>query len=294
MNVRHALLSLGLAVASLSPASALAQGAPAPLPPPQDPAAPPAPPPGGPGQPPAYGQPPPGYGQPQPGYGQPPPGYGQPPPGYGQPPPGYGYGPPPPGYGYGPPPVDHTIRHHDGFYLRMGIGFGSGTVKSKGTLVTGQTLDVKYTGTGASYELMLGGTIAKGFVLGGGFVGQDISDPKVTIGGGTALNGSYVASGSLGVVVLGPMFDWFFDPHGGGHVGAMIGAGAIGLSDENGKSSSGTGASLWGGYDFWVGQQWSLGPELRFVHVSAKRDVLGTRIEDTANSVELLFTALYH
>ena len=283
MSTRLFVASSLVVASALCSAPAWSQGAPQPPPDAQQPLPPPQ-------------QPPPGYGQqPPPGYGQqPPPGYGQqPPPGYGPPPPGYGYGPPPPGYGYGPPPVDKTVRNHDGFYLRMGIGIGSGTVKSKGKLL-GNDFDVKYTGSGASYELMLGGTLGSGFVLGGGFVGQDISDPKVTVSGTSGTSGTGVASGSLGVVVLGPMFDWFFDPRGGAHVGAMIGSGGIGLSDGNGETSRGLGTSLWGGYDFWVGQQWSMGPELRFVHVSGKRDVLGEKFEDKATSVEVLFTALYH
>lgn len=280
--LRRLLAAVSLATLFAAPALALAQGAP-------PPATEPLPPPGSP--------PPPAQGQPPPGYGQPPPGYGQPPPGYGQPPPGYGYGPPPPGYGYGPPPpppVDRTVRLHDGFYLRMGIGYGSGSVKSTGKLGESD-VTAKYTGSGASYELMLGGTLGSGFVLGGGFVGQDISDPKLSVeisGGGSG--SGVISNQSLGVVVLGPMIDWFPDPHGGGHIGAMLGIGSIGLRGDDDKASSGTGGSLWGGYDFWVGQQWSLGPELRFVRVSSKRDVLGKRWEDSATSVELLFTALYH
>lgn len=187
------------------------------------------------------------------------------------------------------------MRNHDGFYLRMGIGYGRGSVTSKGK-VLGIDIEAKFEGGGPSYELLLGGTIGSGFVLGGGFVGQDISEPKITVtGGGGALDSSSIAKNqSLGVVVLGPMVDWFPDPKGGGHVGAMVGIGGIGLSGDDGKSSSGTGASLWGGYDFWVGEQWSLGPELRVVYVSAHRDVIGSRLNDKATSIEVLFTALYH
>ncbi|MCC6648681.1 MAG: hypothetical protein IT374_24345 [Polyangiaceae bacterium] len=244
--------------------------------------------------PPGYQQPPPGYQQPPPGYQQPPPGYQQPPPGYQQPPPGYGppppaYGPPPPGYA--PPPVDPTARRHDGFYLRLGIGGGSGKVTSH-ISGPGGSLDAKYTGSGSSFELMLGGTVGSGVVIGGGFVGQNLTDPKVTVSGSSSL--STTASGSLGVVVLGPLVDWFFDPHGGAHLGAMIGSGAIGLSDGNDKSSTGLGAALWGGYDFWVGNQWSIGPELRVTTVNGKREFFGLRAEDKATVIQLSFTGLYH
>jgi hypothetical protein len=70
----------------------------------------------------------------------------------------------------------------------------------------------------------------------------------------------------------------------------------LGLQDNAGKTSTGIAGSLWGGYDFWVASQWSLGAEARVAALSARRnfsDYNGT-MRDEAVSIELLFTALFH
>lgn len=193
--------------------------------------------------------------------------------------------------------MDVTVHRHDGLYLRMGIGLGYGHATTTGTI---QGTDVKgtYEGLGPAYELLIGGTPFAGFVIGGGFVGQDVVSPTVTIeSNDPSVPSSLDLSGALGVGALGPFVDWFPDPTGGAHVGAMIGFGLTGL-----KGDSGIGGSLWTGYDFWVGSQWSLGAELRAAVASGHRNVdlgLGLfdespRFEDRAQTYELLFTALLH
>jgi hypothetical protein len=98
------------------------------------------------------------------------------------------------------------------------------------------------------------------------------------------------------VGALGPFVDWFPNDRKGLHFGAMIGLALLGLQNDSGKLSSGIAGSLWGGHDFWVADQWSLGGEARVAGVSAKRDFsdLGGTMNDKALSIELLFTALYH
>ena len=189
----------------------------------------------------------------------------------------------------------------------MGLGLGYGQVHSTGsfTASTGVApppqpfdVDATYVGWGPAYELLIGGTVARGFVLGGGFVGQDISNPDVTVKSNAVPGGSVIvpASGSLGVGALGPFIDWFPNESKGLHFGTMLGLALLGLENNAGKTSSGIAGSLWGGYDFWVASQWSLGAEARVAALSARRDFSdysGT-MHDNAVSIELLFTALYH
>lgn len=204
----------------------------------------------------------------------------------------YGAPPPPP-----PPPEDTSAYRHDGFYLRFGIGAAYGKVVSEGSA---GSIDLKatFTGWGPAYELLIGGTLGSGFVLGGGFIGQDITEPKVEIdvGGGTIQESAVAKDEALGVLVLGPFVDFFPDEKGGLHFGAEIGLGAIGLQDESGDSATGLGASLWGGYDFWVGKQWSLGPEARFLMVRTERKIgtIDATFEDSAMGFHLMFSALLH
>jgi len=163
-----------------------------------------------------------------------------------------------------------------------------------------------YTGAGPAYELLIGGTIAKGFVLGGGFVGQDITNPSVALdmSGPVTASEQLTAQGSLGVGALGPFVDWFPDDTGGFHAGAMVGFGIIGLGGGSGGSrDSGLGGSLWAGYDFWISDQWSLGAEGRAAAASGKRtfgyydtslNPTDSNFNDSGATYELLFTALYH
>ncbi len=191
----------------------------------------------------------------------------------------------------------------------MGIGAGFGRVKSTGeigTVIEGSSteMEVVYSGAGPAYELLIGGTPGGGVVVGGGFVGQDISDPKIELDGEEVDDDdTFDNDNSLGMVLVGPFVDWFPDPHGGAHVGAMVGIAAIGLSnggdEDDNQSSTGWGGSLWGGYDFWVANQWSLGAEGRLGYLSTHRDfdnsaLIDGDMDDRGLTFEVLFTALYH
>jgi hypothetical protein len=188
------------------------------------------------------------------------------------------------------PIANPHARRHDGFYLRLGSGIGYGRAATKGS-VEGFDIEATYRGAGPVYELLIGGTPARGFVVGGGFVGQDISSPsvKVKVNADVFATGEFTDSGALGVGALGPFIDWFPDDHGGFHVGALAGIGIIGLQGDRSF-----GGSLWTGYDFWIANQWSLGLEGRAVFATGSRTLDSVKMDDTAASYELLFTALYH
>ena len=122
---------------------------------------------------------------------------------------------------------------------------------------------------------------------------MDLSDPELTLNGQEG--SGFETDGSLGVATLGPFVDVFFGPPSGGHLGAVIGAGSIGLEDESGDFSNGLGLALFGGYDWWVSDQWAPGVNARYLRLRGERDLgeVGT-VTDTANTVGLMFSALYH
>jgi hypothetical protein len=193
--------------------------------------------------------------------------------------------------------VDPTVRRHDGFYLRMGIGLGYGRATTKGT-VSGSEVKATYSGTGPAFEIMLGGTVAPGLVIGGGILELDVVNPTVDVeSSDPTLNSLFTGrsnfSGFFGFNTIGPFIDWFPADTGGAHVGGMVGLGLIHL-----EGSRGVGGSLWTGYDFWIGQQWSLGAEVRGTLASGRRNVWfgNEQIEfrDFGGTLELLFTALLH
>lgn len=231
-------LRCGLAAAASLTCVALATTATAQQPPAAAPAAQPAPPS-------PAGSPPP-----------PPPGYPPPPAAY---PPG-AYAPPPPGY-YAAPPPPIGVHLHDGFYLRMDFGYGLLGVTET---TDPSTIDVKVKGSGGSFALGLGGTPTPGLAIGGELLVQVASKPTVEAAGIELQSNSAVA-----LSTFGPFVDWFPDPKGGGHVGAMIGWASFAGTNY---SSSGYGAALFGGYDFWIGDQWSLGPLVRLTAAKTSKD----------------------
>jgi hypothetical protein len=179
----------------------------------------------------------------------------------------------------------------------MGIGIGYGQATTKG-VAGGTELSTTYKGTGPVFEIMLGGTVARGFVIGAGVLELDIINPSVEsnvpgVNSNTVGSANSFGATALGFNTFGPFIDWFPDETGGAHFGGMVGLGVIHLEDN-----VGIGGSLWGGYDFWVGKQWSLGGELRGTLASGGREVrLGSQsveFHETGGTLELLFTALLH
>lgn len=174
----------------------------------------------------------------------------------------------------------------------MGVGISQGHVTTK--TEDPPSFEATFDGWGPAYELLIGGTVGSGIVIGGGFVAQDISDPDVSIEPDVGFSGTVDTSGALGILVLGPFVDWFFDEKEGFHAGVVLGLGSIGLRDENDDASSGLGGSLFVGYDFWVGKQWSLGVEGGALYVASEREFGDSKFEDRARGFQLLFTGLYH
>jgi hypothetical protein len=175
--------------------------------------------------------------------------------------------PPPPGYyPYPPPaPANPGVHEHDGFYFRGGIGGGYASMD--GSL--GNT-DVTIKGGGLALELLFGGTPTPGLVIGGGFVFMSLNKPTVEINGQEFDSKNNLSYGLIGVFV-----DVYPDPTGGFHVGGMLGFANASVSDTEGSSSSsasvsGPGGFVQLGYDFWIGEQWSFGPNARLLWSSLK------------------------
>ena len=251
--------------------SASAQGqAPAPPPPPPPP---PAAPPGEPPRPPSPAAPP---ASPAPA-----------------PPPQY-YVPslPPP-----EPPADTPSRgahEHDGFFLRMGLGFASMVTKTESTL--GQsTAGGDLTGGGGTLELLLGGTPARGFVLGGGLIGHTFRDPSYESGGST----TRLTDTELGLTYLALFGQLYFDAEGGAYVQALVAAAEETYrypvaGEERESELSGFGIGLGVGYDFWIGEQWSLGPAARLSWAAVKHEADGVATRHKTTAFSLSLTATLH
>jgi hypothetical protein len=126
-------------------------------------------------------------------------------------------------------------------------------------------------GLGAGFSFAIGGTVAPGIALAGVFGGTQVtgtfhggpfSNATVMTSGSSAAAVSATSNASAGEVELGAQLDWFPNPSKGLHFGGSIGVGGVSVTNQiDGSMMTGVGgaASLFGGYNFWIGPSWSLG-----------------------------------
>jgi hypothetical protein len=170
-----------------------------------------------------------------------------------------------------PAPIDPKARLHDGFFLRLGIGFGQAALNR--TVARSRSSE---TALSNAVELLVGGTPWTGVVVGGGDFILDRTGNTV--------------GGFFGFVQYYP------DPRGGLH--AFGNAGVL-IVDR----MAGPFGSIGGGYDAWVGSQWSLGVDARLgagtgSGTSEYEDDTGSSTESAgtffAQFATVAFTVTYH
>lgn len=183
------------------------------------------------------------------------------------------------------PPLQPRSRHyHDGFYLRLSVGFGGLGVSSNGGGVNSTA-----SGWGGAIDFLVGGTPAPGLVVGGGVLLQEAFSPSYSERG---------PSGPVGFGMLGPMIDAFPNPAGGFHVGGLVGLSRVGLDDAHGNASGGLGLSVWAGYMWWASSDWSLGGLVRLSAARSGRtlgaDPAQFDVADTTRAATFMFSTAFH
>lgn len=224
---------------------------------------------------------------------------------------------------YGPPPETHApdielsepdpepgVHVHDGFYLR--IALGGGYLNAAGTAkYVDQSYDATIRGGAFVGEVLIGTTIAKGLVIGGGSMGAAAYGPQVTLG-----NDRVTSESTINLGLIGAFADWYLDPREGLHLQAMIGYSTLTAQSSTGPASlysgnanasgSGTGLNadseltqgiglgLGFGHEWWIGEQWSLGVLGRLMMSRLWRDGRQWSESYTATSPGVLCTLTYH
>jgi hypothetical protein len=185
------------------------------------------------------------------------------------------------------------VRTHDGFYLRMSLGGGSVAARGYRSDSAGAEQEYSFEGNAVQGDLLIGGTPMPGLVLGGAYLGSYAARSQETERDGTDVGMSFG--------VVGPFIDIYPDPRGGLHLGGMLGPAASVTYDdryEEKTAAVGFGGGVWVGYDFWIGDQWSLGGVLRAsaarVETPPNRELLEERDRLGIASVALLVSATYH
>ncbi|HEY3255168.1 MAG TPA: hypothetical protein VGJ91_14510, partial [Polyangiaceae bacterium] len=179
---------------------------------------------------------------------------------------------------------------HDGFYLRMALGLGlAGALVSSDSKSVG---DYSFGGGAGAFDLWLGGTPTPGLAMGGALSGFGLNSSHRSVDGNRV---SSDVTGSTGL--LGFFVDVFPDPERGLHFGGALGF-ASGMAEvkDSGRKFEGGGLGLeaWGGYEFWVAPQWSLGGMLRFMGSLTREEQDNVAYQASLGAVTLSFTALYH
>jgi hypothetical protein len=199
--------------------------------------------------------------------------------------------------------ADPGVRRHDGFYLRLGLGVGNfsftADVEQSGTaLATVETSTIV-----PMSELAFGGTIAPGLVLGGGIYTAGTAggsmDFDITPEGGTSFS-EELDTGPFGMV--GPFIDYYFNPEQGLHLQAALGLAVFTVSEPSTESVddvslSGPGVMLGFGYEWWIGEQWSLGVLGRVMYASLSGEDPSDSEETysaTALAPGVLLSVTYH
>jgi len=178
-------------------------------------------------------------------------------------------------------------RVHDGFYLRLSAG--GGLVNLDVNPEPGFD-DDSTNGAGVAFDLLVGGSPFRGTALGGALL-LDIG-PSMTLASGTGKE----ASSALGIALIGPFVDAFPDPKRGWHFGGVLGLSALSLEaiDSAHHRLLGFGGAIWGGNEFWVGDEWSLGGALRVAHTQTRGDAGSVDLNAFTFSAALMLTAAYH
>jgi hypothetical protein len=154
-------------------------------------------------------------------------------------------------------PIPPTAFLHDGFYLRFALGLSGGQPLAKPEFG-----DAEVQGAlGPDVWIMAGGTLHQserpsGLVLGG--VEHICQTHRVETPPQEAVP-SEAEESRQSVIAFGPFVDWYFDVEGGWHTGAFVAVGVLSQDDDADTPMNGPAVGAFGGYDFWVAEQWSLG-----------------------------------
>lgn len=206
-------------------------------------------------------------------------------------------------------PVQRRLREayrHNGFYLRLGSGFGvfDERLSSESSATYGGEVRGRNRGIAQLAELAIGGTIGEAWVLGGGIYSADLLASTYKTGDGASATPPAELDPELrNVALIGPFFDWYPNPHRGFHLQGALGLATLtprifgdSATERSEYLAVGAGLMLGAGYDVWVDEEWSLGVLARTTAAvcSGEDDVDVSWLHLVITSPALLVTLTYH
>jgi hypothetical protein len=206
--------------------------------------------------------------------------------------------------------ADLSRRRHDGFYFRFGGGIGAAhdSMEANVPLPSRQSFPFepqRFGGSGgssaATTELAFGLTPGEGFVVGLGFYTATL--PRLVVDANDPNTGSYTFRVSQ-LAIIGPFADWYFEPTSGLHAEVcpglatfVAGAGEPEYAGPGAQAHTalGFGVSAGVGYEWWIGDQWSIGLLGRLlVGITSGTDNRHVGWSHSTYAPAALLTATYH
>ncbi len=196
---------------------------------------------------------------------------------------------------------------HDGFYLRLGTGFGaySESLRSEDSDVYGGKVKGTTSGFATLGEFAIGGTISRGLVLGGGaYTAQLVAGTFRTSDSSAGAPPPELDPEVRNFSLVGPFLDWYPNPRKGFHVQASLGLATLSgvhldtsvVDDDDPYHAAGVGIMLAAGYEWWIGEEWSMGVAARLLggFLAGKDDSDVTWYHAAGTGPSPVFTITYH
>lgn len=185
------------------------------------------------------------------------------------------------------PNANAEAMTHDGFYMSLeaGVGHLSSTFDFPNAEMTASSQTF-------SSGLLLGGTVGP-VVIGGGFTYDYGFSPSAEQNGQEA----ELEDVKLYLIGIGAFANYYVDPAGGLHFIGFLGWGGLESSyqgDAGGSDPTGMLVTIGGGYDFWVADEWSIGPLARFTYAPLSYDYGGSDLDVPTWHFSVVAEFVYH
>jgi hypothetical protein len=190
----------------------------------------------------------------------------------------------------GPANAGGQPREHDGFFMRLSLGGGSGSanIEEAGN-------KAKFSGGAGDMNLAFGGMVSKNLALHGTMWGWGVQDPDADITLAGIGSGSGSLNGFLAMSAIGPGVTYYLMP-ANMYLSGSLGIGSLSGSDEvEGSTDTGFALDATVGKEWWVGPNWGLGLAGDFTYLSAKdKDLVGSSESWSVTGFGLRFSATFN
>jgi hypothetical protein len=188
-------------------------------------------------------------------------------------------------------------REHEGFFLRLTLGFGAGGTRYRENVDGRRLQTVDTRGVSTQLEVSVGGHVGANFCLHGTLLGGGIGEARRNVSGTQDARDKI----DTGFGLLGGGATYYFMPINV-YVSGVVGI--VGITEERdgetsidtGREGTGFGSMLMLGKEWWVGPraEWGLGAALRGVLATAPVRIAGDAGRIQGAHVAIAFSATFN